>query len=73
MSTDDKRIAQEAIQYLKDHGLTIMTGWKTNGEPPAEVREYLDAYIEGCFPTDEGELEEQVTELIEMDLQLSEE
>jgi hypothetical protein len=66
--TDEARIAKKAIRYLKRHGLTITQGWQINGTPPESVREYLDGMIEGCFPTDEDELEKEVIGLIETDL-----
>lgn len=64
-ATTDASIAHKAIRYLRQNGLTIRQGWTVNGKPPADVKDYLDAMIEGCFPTDEDELEEQVIELIE--------
>ena len=67
-SSDEARIAKKAIRYLKRHGLTITNGWKINGTPPEEVREYLDGMIESCFPTDEDELEEEVIGLMETDM-----
>ncbi len=69
MNEEERRIARRAIKYLKKHGLTIHQGWTINGEPPAAMRDYLDSMIEGCFPTDENEVEKQVVELIEMGLE----
>lgn len=63
----EREIATEAIAYLRKYGLTITTGWQVNGQPPADVREYLDGVIEGCFPTDEAELEDQVIDWIEIE------
>jgi hypothetical protein len=69
MNEKETGIALEAINYLKEHGLSIGQGWQVNGEPPRDVRTYLDGMIETCFPTDEHELAEQVIELIEDELQ----
>lgn len=71
MNPEEERIAQEAISYLKTHGLTIDQGWHLNGKPPSDVAGYLDRVIEGCFPTDEDELTEQVIGMIRMDLSQS--
>jgi hypothetical protein len=68
MNAKEKRIAQEAINYLKTHGLTIDQGWHLNGKPPWEVQSYLDSMIESCFPVDEDELAEQVIDMIETEL-----
>jgi hypothetical protein len=68
MNAEEKRIAEEAINYLKTHGLTIDQGWHLNGTPPTDVAEYLDSIIESRFPTDENELTEQVAEMIETEL-----
>lgn len=69
MNTKERRIAQEGISFLKDHGLTIDQGWQLNGKPPQDVEEYLNATIECCFPSDEDEVVKQAIELIEMDLE----
>lgn len=68
MNEEEKRIAQEAISYLKAHGLTIDDGWHINGDPPPDVATYLDCMIGNFFPVDEGELEEQVLAQIEAEL-----
>jgi len=62
------RTAEMAMSYLETHGLTIDQGWHLNGNPPPDVAEYLDGLIEGCFPTDEAELTQQVIEMISGDL-----
>ena len=68
MNAEEERIAQEAINYLKAHGLTIDRGWHLNGKPPSDVATYLDSMIGGRFPTHENELVEQVVEMIETEL-----
>ena len=67
--TTPTSIAHRAIQYLRRHGLTITEGWRINGEPPSDVRDYLDGMIAACFPSDEDEVEEQVIALIENELE----
>ena len=69
MNTKERRIAEEAINYLKSHGLTIHQGWQLNGNLPQEVAQYLNGTIECCFPSDEDEVVDQVIEMIEMELE----
>lgn len=68
LDTEEKRIAQRAIHYLRQHGLTITDGWNINGTPPVEVRSYLGGVIQSCFPTDEDELADRVIEMIQSEM-----
>ena len=68
MSVNEKQTAQEAINYLKKHGLTIHQCYEINGEPPQDVAAYLSGRIDACFPSDEDEVAEQVIDMVEMEL-----
>ena len=68
LNTEEKCIARKAIQYLRQHGLTITNGWEINGVPTREMRGYLNGVIESCFPSDEDELEDRVIEIIESEM-----
>ena len=38
-------IAKKAIQFLRENGLTVSGECVVNGDPPAEIRDYLDDMI----------------------------
>ena len=69
MNEQEKRIAREAIEYLKEHGLDFDVTWNfRGGKPSPEIEEYLDGHIDSCFPSDPDEVAEQVIDMVEIEM-----